>query len=215
MNEPRRLAAHASAGGALGLCVGVLMGMTTAPVVGAVIGALTALLATLFGTRTVADTTTIAPMPDASAFARVGSFGALCVVGVLLGVAIRAHNLLGMSLQQQTAAWISAGFDPVTARNLVALRELGVLPDSTGRLTSSARSPGVNPVESTLSFATQASTCRQLDPRNYGNDPAKIVASYGKAGSGWNELAASLDPVPPAQQLVIAAAAWHLACLGQ
>jgi hypothetical protein len=214
MVDPPRPAAHAAAGGALGLCVGVLMGMTTTPVVGAVIGALTALLATLFGTRTIADANA-PPTVDSTAFVRVGSFGALCVVGVLIGIGIRAHNLLGMSLRDQTGSWISAGFDSVTARNLVALRELGVMPDSSGRLVASARPPGVNPLESVLSSGTQTSACRPMDPRNFGNDAAKIVESYSVAGGGWAELATALKALPHTQQLAVATAAWHAACPGQ
>lgn len=194
---------HALAGAALGLCLGILIGMTTAPIVGTVVGALAALFGTVFGVR----------LQDLEGFARIGGFGAFCLFGVLLGVVLRTHNILGITVTQQVKEWVAAGYDTTTARQIVLYRELGLLSDKSGRLTVTPRSEkvGLSTASAHLSAAGEEE-CAQTDPANFANDPAKIIRSYSSFGGEWNVLASSLKELPPDKQRAIADAAWRLAC---
>ena len=199
-----RLPFHVAIGGALGLCVGVLMGMTTAPVVGTVVGALAALFATVFGVKD----------QDLSSFGRIGGFGAMCVLGVVAGLYLRAHNSLGISAGQQVEEWRSAGFADSVARSIVLYRELGVLVNARGELVTTDRSAKIPPprdVSAHLS-ALSVEECANMDPSQFGNDPAKVIVSYANSGGGWAQLADALGGLPPARQAPLIRAAYSLAC---
>jgi hypothetical protein len=211
----RRVLAHAFAGGGLGLCVGVLMGMTTTAVVATVIGALTALFATIFGDQVGRSTDAGAPR-DPARFARIGAFGALCTVGALVGVSIRAHNLLGETPAVEVAGLEAAGFSRPVALQLYMYRTFGLLQADDQRLHPATNAPPpANVNQSTLSAGPAASECRQRDTKQYGDDPAAIVASWKKAGGDWATVADALAGSPPDKQLAMAKAAWSLACGGQ
>ena len=199
----RTIALHAAAGAALGLCVGILLGMTTTPVIGTVVGALAALFATLFGVR----------LQDVEGFARIGGFGAFCVLGVLVGVSVRTHNVLGISVGQQVDEWVAAGYDKGTAQKIVLYRELGLLGDKNGVLSATARSEKIGPstASSHLSSVSE-DACSRMDPANFGDDPEKVLRSYKNSGGAWEKLAQSLDGIPPEKQRAIVQVSWALAC---
>jgi hypothetical protein len=200
-----RLGLQIAIGGALGLCVGTLMGMTTAPVVGTVVGALAALFATIFGVKD----------QDLSTFGRIGGFGVLCVLGVVAGIYLRTHNSLGISAGQQVAEWRAAGFTEDVARSIVLYKELGVLVDPSGGLTTTQRAEKIVPQPSltatTLSSAG-AEECADMAPSRFGDDPARIVQSYKAAGGEWETLATAIATLPPANQSALIHAAYDLAC---
>lgn len=199
----KAVALHALAGAGLGLCVGTLIGMTTAPIVGTVVGALAALFATIFGVR----------LQDVEAFARIGGFGAFCVLGVLAGVALRTHNALGISVIQQVHEWVAAGYDPGTARQIVLYRELGLLSDKSGLLAPTSRADKIGPSTASAHLSAMGQDqCSEMAPANFANDPAKIIRSYRSSRGFWAALAESLAGLPPDKQLVIAQASWRLAC---
>jgi hypothetical protein len=192
-------------GGALGLCVGTLMGMTTAPVVGTVVGALAALFATIFGVKD----------QDLSSFARIGGFGAFCVLGVVGGIYLRAHNSLGISAGQEVAEWTAAGFKADVARSIVLYKELGVLVHADGQLTSTPRAEKINAqpsVTMTTLSSRSAEECANMAPSQFGDDLARIVASYRATGGEWETLAVALDGLPPETQSKLIHAAYDLAC---
>lgn len=191
-------------GGALGLCVGILMGMTTAPVVGTIIGALAALFATIFGVKD----------QDLSSFGRIGGFGALCVLGVMGGIYLRTHNSLGTSSGQQVAEWTAAGYTEPVARAIVLYRELGVLVNAKGELTTTSRAEKVSAASltSTSLSAKGAEECANMAPSQFGDDPAKVIASYRATGDGWETLANALNGLPAATQKRLIHAAYDLAC---
>lgn len=201
-----RLPFHIAIGGTLGLCVGILMGMTTSPVVGTVVGALAALFATIFGVKD----------QDLSSFGRIGGFGVFCVLGVVGGIYLRAHNSLGISAGQQVAEWTAAGFREPVARSIVLYKELGILVDSTGQLTPTSRADKIatipDPTRTSLSAARTLNECTQMAPSQYRDDPARIIASYKAVGGVWETLAIALDSVPPGKQKTVIHAAYDLAC---
>ena len=212
-----RVLGHAFAGGGLGLCVGVLVGMTTSPIVGTVIGALTALFATIFGGQLTLSPQPDQPTTDPSGFARIGAFGAMCTVGVLLGVAIRAHNLLGEKPADEVQALEQAGYSRPVALQLVMYRDFGLMIGEGDRVRPSKENaaPPANLNQSSLSAGPAAGECRQYATSQYGDDPAAILTSWRKAGGDWTNIANAIADVPPDRQLALAKAAWSLACAGQ
>jgi hypothetical protein len=213
----RRVMGHAFAGGGLGLCVGVLVGMTTSPVVGTVIGALTALFATIFGGQLTLSPQPGQPTMDPTGFARIGAFGAMCTVGVLLGVTIRAHNLLGETPAAEVKALEEAGYSKPVALQLVMYRTFGLVMSDAEHVHASKEgaAPPPNLNQSSLSAGPAAGECRQYATSQYGDDPLAIVTSWRKAGGDWANMASAIAAVPPDKQFALAKAAWSLACAGQ
>lgn len=194
---------HALAGGALGLCVGVLTGMTTAPVVGTIVGALAALFATLFGVR----------LQDIEGFARIAGFGAACVLGVMIGVTLRTHNILGITVSRQVNEWVAAGFDTATARDAVLFRELGLLRNRPNGLVATPRAEKVPPSTTGSHLSgIDVEECGDTNPEKFGNDGRRIVQSYRSIGGAWGQLADALADLSASQQTAIAVASWRLAC---
>jgi hypothetical protein len=200
-----RVSAQALIGGALGLCVGTLMGMTTAPVVGTVVGALAALFATIFGVKD----------QDLSSFARIGGFGVFCVLGVVGGIYLRAHNSLGISAGQEVAEWTAAGFKEDVARSIVLYKQLGVVVGANGQLTTTPRAEKIV-AQPSLTMTTLSSRsgdeCADMAPSRFGDDPEKIVQSYKAAGGDWERVAAAVQGLPPATQAKLIHAAYDLGC---
>lgn len=208
----RRVLAHAFAGGGLGLCVGVLIGMTTTAVVGTVIGALAALFATIFGDQ-IGRPTRGGSAPDPAGFARIGAFGAMCTVGALVGVSIRAHNFLGETPAAEVAGLEAAGFNRPVALQLYMYRTFGLLQTDDLHVHPATNAPPpANVNQSSLSAGPAASACRQYAPSEYRNDPANITSAWHKAGGAWAAVADAVQSAPPDKQLAMAKAAWSLAC---
>lgn len=181
------------------------MGMTTTPIIGTVVGALAGIFATVFGVRE----------QDFGGFARIGGFGLFCVIGVLAGIIVRAHNLLGVGVKQQVAEWVDAGYSPSAAQRIVMYRELGLVEDSAGALRETKRSdkaPAPSMLGSTMSAKGASDDCPDMDPSRFANDPKKILSSYRAQGTLWGALAQSLDSLPPERQTAIVNAAWRVAC---
>jgi hypothetical protein len=199
-----RVGFHIAIGGALGLCVGILMGMTTAPVVGTIIGALAALFATIFGVKN----------EDLSSFGRIGGFGALCVLGVVGGIYLRTHNSLGISAGQQVAEWTAAGFTEPVARSIVLYKQLGVLANAKGELSTTSRAEKISATNLTTTSLSgrAADECANMAPSQYGDDPARIISSYKAVGGQWATLASALDSLPAPKQKKLIHAAYDLGC---
>src|SRR5262245_31766368 len=203
--QSARLWVQALIGGALGLCVGTLMGMTTAPVVGTVVGALAALFATIFGVKD----------QDMSSFARIGGFGVCCVLGVIGGIYLRAHNSLGIHAGQEVAEWTAAGFKEDVARSIVLYKQLGILLNADGEILATPRAESVaaQPSITTTTLSSRTSEeCTNMAPSQFGENPARIVQSYKAAGGDWERLAAAVEGLPPATQSKLIHAAFDLGC---
>jgi len=211
-DSTRRTLGHAVAGAGLGLCVGVLVGLTTSPVVGTVIGALAALFATIFGGQSALPGGGAQNPPDTSAFARIGAFGALCTVGVLVGITIRAHNLLGETTVAEVNALQQAGFSKPVALQMVMYRTFGLVLKEGDQLQPAEKGPPPNVNQSSLSAGPAASECRHYGTDQYRDEPAAIVSSWQKAGGDWAAVADAVRGMPPDKQLAVAKAAWSLAC---
>ena len=138
----------AFAGAGLGLLVGVLVGLSSSSVVGSVVAALAAGLGAFLGlTKTDA--------PDRAL--RIGTFGLICVVGILLGLTIRSGAWLAPSVRSEVASWTTAGFEPAEARHLVAFQRLGVRPPGREVATAPAGGGNLNSL-----FSDRTSLCSRI-----------------------------------------------------
>lgn len=133
------------AGLGLGLFTGLLVGLSATPVVAGVVAALTAVLGGFFGlagNRLAAD-----PV-------RIGSFGCAAVLGLALGLVVRAQDLAAPSVADEVRRLTAAGYPPPIAQDIVAFRRYGILP--TGRQV------GPPPREGSALFAGEAELCGRL-----------------------------------------------------
>ena len=200
-----RTAGEAAAGAAIGALVGLLIGLSISQLAGVLVASLTALLAAFFGLSVVATgDKTPGGRPRS---ARMGSFALVAALGLLAGIFIRTHDLLGPTPGERVAAWNDAGYPPEEARALVAFERLGLLPagrEGQGRATPAATS-------SFLFSGPAASRCDTLARRHYGG-AAELLQAMQAAGQGWERLAAALADVDPAAQERIARAGIELVC---
>jgi hypothetical protein len=193
---------ESAAGAGMGLLVGFLIGLSITPVVGSVIAALTALLGAFLG---LTDKLTASAQGDKAW--RVAAFGVACAVGVALGIAVRANNLLVTSPKARVAAWTDAGFSADRARDLVTYAEFGLRPSSA---TADDDERGVGPRSGVLFGASEAD-CTQLRREAYASDADRHQA-FTQFGGRWKTLAASVAAVPPQTRADALEAAWQLAC---
>ncbi|MBO3697399.1 hypothetical protein [Roseivirga sp. E12] len=120
MDSNKRIAFFSGAG--LGLTVGLFMGLTVSPVVGVVIGAIASSLAIFLGFGD-GEHTQIKSI-------RIGAFGLIAALSALLGLYIRANNLLAPSLQQLKAEYIEVGFSEEEALSFLKFKEFGIIDES-------------------------------------------------------------------------------------
>lgn len=195
-NIPTRLQAEATGDGAspkpnflseifpglgIGLLVGILVGMSVSPVVGGVLSALGGLLGAMLGLSGDGG----APGDHVlSRFQvnglRIGSFGFACVVGVLFGVYIRAHDLFSVPVKAQIASWEQAGFSKEEARQFVVFQMLRLKPE--GKTVVSGDAPKGNSV--LFGVVKDLDLCEKVSMGRYDNDPAEVLKAYRGLGKG-------------------------------
>lgn len=207
--------AHVLSGLGIGLLMGTLLGLSLSPVVGAVLGGLTALLAAFLG---------LSNQPVAKRFrrpgrtdernrrireVRAGVFGIACVLGVLMGVFLRAQNVLGVSVQDRYAAWLDLGFSKREARQLAVYGELGLVPE--GRVESETQDD--SRPDLTVLYSNSLETCRSLEPRRFPDVTEALNAWNLQLEGHWRDLAAGIEEgVPEQYRRGILESAWRLAC---
>jgi len=170
------LLAELFAGAGTGLLLGLLLGLSASPVVAVVVGALAALLASLIGLplpgKAGAAADAPGPAQRKAAHWRAAVFSLVCVLGLLIGLYVRTHDLLSptpRSLQVQVDELTALGFSSAEARRIVVLHKLD---DSPVPAPASTALPGRS-----LLFAAQAERCERLNPERF-KDLAATVAAY-------------------------------------
>jgi hypothetical protein len=191
----------------MGLLVGFLIGLSITPVVGSVIAALTALLGAFLG---LTDRLTASSEHGDGKPWRVAAFGLACSVGVVLGITVRANNLLVSSPKARVAAWTDAGFSGDRARELVTYSEFGLRPSNA---TAEDDKRGVGPQSGVLFGASEAD-CTQLRREAYGTNADRHRA-FTIFGGQWKTLADSVESLPTQARAEALEAAWQLACAPQ
>jgi len=206
-----------SAGVGIGVLVGTLVGLSLSPVVGAFLGGLTALLAALLG---LSDVRLPVPTGDSgekktgrdlrARDLRAFAFGIACTLGVLLGVTLRAQNLLGASVEDQYDAWKRVGFSDADARDLVRFKELGLVPEG---LAKKAPAPAGPRPDLTALFANRVQVCESLEPERF-KDSAETLRAWDLRREGhWREVASLIrESVPKDRQASFLETTWRLAC---
>jgi hypothetical protein len=189
------------AGVGLGLLVGVLVGLSSSPVVSVVVGALAAGMVTLLGfARSSKD-------GDSSyaegSVIRLGGFGVACAAAVLLGLAIRTHNLLSPSIAKQVSEVQKAGYSGEEARRWVAYKNIGAILESGSSTGSNNPSPPARGTESVagsvLFSGADSGECQHFDTSRY-KDASEHLYSLRQLGGKYAEYAEKISTLDTAQQ---------------
>lgn len=107
-------------GAGIGLLLGLLLGLAISPVVSGVISVLTGMLALLLGL----NEKYLSPLKSV----RIGSFGFLCVAGILIGLNIRTNNGMLPSREKMLNEYTKVGFSRQQALDFIAYREFNLVP---------------------------------------------------------------------------------------
>lgn len=209
-------------GAGIGLIVGLLLALSVSSVVGPVVTSIAALLAAYFGLTSI-DTTNNIPTDQAEkngyrlriSNQRIGSFGFACVIGILIGIFLRTHNLLGISVSDKYENWVKIGVEPVVARSLTIYEETGIIDDKIKlqSIASPQAKPESNLREQTILFRAEEEDCDRLLPSRYGST-MDIIKVWQESRGKWEELANTVqEKYPESQQRKILDAYWQLICL--
>ena len=197
------IAGEIGAGAALGLLVGILLGLSVAEVVGSIIGGLAAMLATFFGlgkSSAESNQNTLHTW-------RIASFGFVCSIGVLLGVATRAHDWLGEPIDAQVERWKVAGASSEEAIVYVAYQRLGIVP-----LGRTANAPPKATSGATVLFANHdVSECANLSKQRFANEQKRLDAMHN-IGGNWATFAKAAASMPANQLDAMLDAGYQLVC---
>jgi hypothetical protein len=199
-------------GAAMGLLLGLMVGLSGSPVVGAVVAGLLTVLGAFFGLAApgTKEPEREAPRARARDGARrgltVAGFGLMGVVGVLLGVYLRAHGALSPSPRQRFERWRDAGFDSTRARALTEFELTGLVPDS-GKVAA----PQPAREGTSLLFSGDRARCERVSAEDLA-DAANMRSAFTAAGGEWREIAAAAAGLPEQAQRRVLVGAWRLAC---
>ncbi len=149
----------------IGSLIGILLGLSSSPVVGLVVGSITALLASLIGLKTPAtddsDSQVLTSSQLKLAGIRTGSFGLACVLGIVVGIYMRTHNVLSPvepTLEVQFNELTQIGFSPKEARDLLVIKRFG----NKSTANKGESSAATQSLEKTVLFATDSALCEQI-----------------------------------------------------
>lgn len=165
----------------IGLLLGMLLGLSISPVVSGVIATLSSLLAVLIGLNE--------KYLDPLKSIRIGAFGLFTVVGVLLGLYLRANDPFAPSLADKKSEYKALGFDDDEALKLV----LGFIQSDTGQARRQA----------TVLYSTTINT-NDCDVLFYTSDDAPVeetVNTFISAGGAWKNFAVVMQKELPEQLL--------------
>ena len=197
----------------VGLLLGLLLGLAVSPVVSGIIGTLSSLLVVLLGLNDKYLTIVKG--------LRIGSFGLFAVAGIVLGIYIRAHNLLSPTTVDLRTEYRAAGFDSTQSLYYVARRAFNDVPpgwfgtdatptaQATGENTKAQdAAPATNNFaamsHSSVLFSStvDARACDFLQSAKADWPASEIINSFGSAGGTWAELAVNLNKIMPETSFV-------------
>ena len=206
MMTTRMEAAFAGAG--IGTLIGILVGLSGSPVVAAAVGSLLGVLAAFLGFSAPATQSGDAGASERRARnAAVVSFGFAAAFSALLGIYLRANDVLSPAPATRVAAWLKADYPPETARALAALELTGLVPPGAGVEEGRVRTT------STLLYSGNREPCDKLDPASL-LDAASWQLAVGQVGGAWEELGRAVARLPESEQVNILTASWRVSCGG-
>lgn len=209
-------------GAGIGLLVGVIVGLSVSPVVKTILGALAGLLAAFLGLQenfyskqSEEDASKIfSRIKNASI--RAGSFGFACVFGILLGITLRTHDALTISIKSQVQNWVDAGYDTNFARSLVVYQKFKFLPDSVGLKVTPISSEAANTMDQYGGFLfskeDMQNYCVSLSMSKYNDSVEYTLEAYDGMKHEIKNLAANIRKVPEQSQAEIINSIVDLIC---
>ncbi len=181
---------HIFAGASIGLVIGVMAGMSASPVVSIIITAFVGLLAAFLGLQdggkapaeTEAQAAKIRNQIKMNGL-RAASVGLGCVVGILLGVFIRANDVLSLSLEERVTKWTKAGYSKEQALQFVVYEKLAILPEGKQVQVTEVQKTA-NAAGSTVLFASvaEAELCSKFRVADFKNNPKEVLVQYRLVG---------------------------------
>jgi hypothetical protein len=192
------------AGIGIGLLVGIIVGLSVSPVVKTILGTLAGLLAaflglqdSFFAKQKEQDTAKVESRMKMSAI-RSASFGLTCVVGILLGIVLRTHEVLTITVKEHVGTWVEAGYDSVTARNYVAYQRLRILPDSASFRVDTTFAKSRIDASSGFLFSKKAmkNYAVTMNPNKYKGNVEKTLKAYDFISDEVSAYAANVKKVP-------------------
>lgn len=215
MAQPGRNAGlSALAGGAIGLLVGIAAGLSTAPVIAVIVGTLSTGLLILLGLKKSDSAPEDAAVADAAMIARIAAFGLVCTFGLVVGVLLRAHDVLSPSVSKMEQGWKDGGFSDPQARDVVLYERLGLTSDKTEGKEAAlvASRPALAGAQSGALFASASkAVCPYFDRHNYGTTD-DMLSAMELQGGDLAEFAKSAETVSQPQRDKLVQATGGLLC---
>jgi hypothetical protein len=145
-------------------------------------------------------------------------FAIACIVGIVIGLYARTHDLLSPRPATEVALWTSAGYSPQDARRIVAFREVGSaeilgafpIPSSKVSAEPSKSSASITTAHSTALYSgLEISHCDDLNPDNGTAEYANAFARYGKP---WRMISDATSGIADQQRIRLLVAIWRALC---
>ncbi len=199
---------RAVAGAALGALTGLLLGLSVSETVASILAALIALVGAVLGIG-APEVGRLRIEPR-----RVIAFCAGFLVAVVLGLLLRTHNVLGVSVDDQiedAKKWIQTGLSPEFAAQIVTgVSPRSASPDKAADAKSGPPDPKRRAALGILSNTPlQPDECADLDPSNITGIDNKLRTLEAR---GLAAVAARIRAAPQDQQELLYKFAWELAC---
>jgi hypothetical protein len=157
----------------IGLLLGILLGLSVSPVVSGVIATISSLLAVLVGLNE--------RLLDPLKSLRIGSFGLFAVIGILLGLYLRANDPFAPTLLDKMEEYRSIGYSDVEAREMIT----GFIRADSGKVIRQA---------SVLYSGTiEANDCDYLKFADSNTPVKETIYTFKSAGRFWEDLAVEID----------------------
>jgi len=200
-------------GGSMGFLLGVLVGMSAAPVVANLIAAVTAAALSLVGLRgslttkrgsasKKADSPIELAQPNLGR-ARVGGFALFAVIGLVIGLIVRTHDLFSPPLAERIALWRNAGYSAEEARAIVLFQDAKLMPTD-WKFVKEAGSA----TQKSLLYASSSTVCGETNPTNF-RDATTTLKSWENEGGIWKAAGAVIQSHIPQEQQSQAVKEFH------
>jgi len=147
----------------------MLLGLSISPVVSGVIATLSSLLAVFLGLNE--------KLLDPLKSLRIGAFGLFAVVGILIGLYMRANDPFTPTLLEKKNEYVALGYSEAEARNFIT----GAILADTGKARREANV--------LYSSSVDISSCDVLYYASADQPVEELVNTFKEAGGTWEELA--------------------------
>lgn len=156
----------------IGLLLGILLGLSVSPVVSGVIATISSLLAVLVGINE--------KFLDPLKSLRIGSFGLFAVIGILLGLYLRANDPFAPSLLDKMKEYQAIGYSDEEAREMIT----GFIRADSGKVIRQA---------SVLYSGTiEVGDCDLLIYANDQIPASEVINTFQLTGGIWQKFAENL-----------------------